>query len=147
MKLKFVKRFWSYVSKSNRCWNWVGGCDNDGYGSFWTGKKQVRAYRVSWRLAFGPIPQGQQVLHDCDNRKCVRPDHLFLGDNAANMADKVAKGRQAKGENNGCSKLTATEVARARELSASGQSGRSIDLGVNESTIRRALSGVTWGDV
>lgn len=54
-------------------------------------------HRAVWEAIWGPIPSGMQVLHRCDNKPCMRPDHLFLGTPADNMADKVAKGRQSKG--------------------------------------------------
>ncbi|MGP4691601.1 HNH endonuclease [Agrobacterium cavarae] len=65
-----------------------------------------RAHRVSWALYCHPITEAQHVLHTCDNRLCVNPAHLFLGDQSANMDDKVAKGRQDRGEKHGMAKLT-----------------------------------------
>ena len=56
------------------------------------------AHRMAWELEHGPIPGDLWVLHRCDNPPCVRLDHLFLGTHADNMADKVAKGRQARGD-------------------------------------------------
>ncbi len=51
------------------------------------------AHRIAWKLAGKKIPKGKHVLHKCDNRRCVNVDHMFLGDQALNMADKKAKGR------------------------------------------------------
>ena len=70
----------------------------DGYGRFCIGSEQhahVRAHRFSWELANGPIPDGLNALHSCDNRPCVNPEHLFLGTHGDNVKDKVAKGRAA----------------------------------------------------
>jgi hypothetical protein len=88
-------RFWALVRKSpdpDGCWEWVGRIAKDGYG-------QLRAHRFAWTLLHGPIPEGQHVLHKCDNRKCVR--HTFLGTQQDNMDDMVSKGRSATGERNG----------------------------------------------
>jgi hypothetical protein len=66
------------------------------YGSFKLGDKVVDAHRVSWMIHFGVIPYKICVLHKCDNRVCVNPEHLFLGTRKDNHDDMVAKGRQAK---------------------------------------------------
>jgi HNH endonuclease len=97
------ERFWSKVRKGPDCWLWFGSCDPRGYGRLGKpygadGVAYIPAHRLSWLLHYGPIPEGLGVLHRCDIRECVRPDHLFLGTNAVNMADKVAKGRQARGQ-------------------------------------------------
>lgn len=95
-----AERFWAGVEKTDGCWNWVlstrnkdveYGCIRDREG------KSQRTNRVSWELHFGPIPEGMIVCHKCDNPRCVRPDHLFLGTHKDNHDDMVRKGRQAKG--------------------------------------------------
>ena len=94
-----MERFWSKVAKGDGCWEWMAARDRKGYGMFQVGVgKTARAPRFAWELAHGPIPAGLHVLHRCDNPSCVRPDHLFLGTAADNNADKVAKGRQARGD-------------------------------------------------
>jgi len=82
--------------------------------------KQERVHRVIWRECFGEIPPGLCVLHRCDNPACVNPYHLFLGTNYDNIMDRNSKGRQAKGEQQGNSKLVAEQVKEIRRSSASG---------------------------
>lgn len=88
-------RFWRHVDKSGDCWVWTArrAKGSKGYGLTTIGRVTVKAHRLSWQLANGPIPSGLHVCHRCDNPPCVRPDHLFLGTHQDNMADKVRKGR------------------------------------------------------
>lgn len=99
------------------CWGWDGPDDKAGYGIISRGQATLRAHRVAWEEKAGPIPDGQGVLHTCDNPPCTRNDdvgiyevngrltlrvgHLFLGTSADNTADMVAKGRQAHGDTAG----------------------------------------------
>lgn len=107
-------RIWKHLhERENGCWEYVGqACD---YPRFMNDLLELEyAHRVAWRLFRGPIPEGLLVLHHCDNPKCCNPIHLFLGTQADNMADKCAKGRQAKGSKHGRAKLTEGEVAEIR---------------------------------
>ena len=120
-----VKRFWEKVKKSDGCWEWTAYCLADGYGQFFVQRgEQWLAHRFSWVLHFGPIPIGEGyhgtcVLHRCDNPKCVRPNHLWLGSNADNIRDCQAKGRASKvrahGERHPMAKLTAKQIPAIRQ--------------------------------
>lgn len=120
------RRFWERVRKGPGCWEWVGAKVRDGYGELTLGGStaRVRAHRLSWALHKGAIPNGMLVLHKCDNRSCVRPDHLFLGTQSDNNHDMAQKGRarspRVKGTANGASKLTEAQVRELRLLREQG---------------------------
>jgi hypothetical protein len=80
------------------CWLWTGGTYPDGYGRAVVDRRGVRAHRLAWEVFVGPIPAGRFICHTCDTPPCVNPAHLFLGDHAANMADRDAKGRTLRGD-------------------------------------------------
>jgi hypothetical protein len=144
-------RFWSKVEKIpfHECWEWVGARCDKGYGRIDRSGILERAHRVAYEILVGDIPAGQHVLHRCDNPGCVRPDHLFLGSNARNMADKVSKGRQRKGEQIPSSRLTAKDVSRIRERSRSGESYSALAraFGVTRPAIRDAVTRRQWAHV
>lgn len=147
-------RFWRHVRKSDstECWLWDGAVTPDGYGRIiYLGITRL-AHRVSYELHHGfipPSPNGRKlwhICHHCDIKKCVNPAHLFLGTNQQNQADKNAKGRQAKGERHGCSKLTEERVVAIRN---SNESNRLLaqQLGVNQALISMIRRGHVWKHV
>lgn len=90
---KATKRFWARVmQQKNTCWGWRGTLTR-GYGGFHYQGHNYKVHRIMWLLVKGNIPERLQVLHKCDNRSCVNPEHLFLGTQSDNMRDMVLKQR------------------------------------------------------
>lgn len=125
------------------CWDWTGHISAVGYGQIKDNYRTKMAHRVAWELHNGPIPDGLCVCHACDNRRCVNPTHLFLGTSAENTADKVRKGRQARGQHAGKGKLTPAEVI---EIRASTENPKSIGpkYGVHWSQIYKIRKRDFW---
>ena len=120
------ERFWSHVNKTASCWLWSASVRRGGYGQIWDGEKINASHRLSWEIANGPIPSGMFVLHKCDTPRCVRPSHLFIGDNMANMRDMRDKGRRkgirsAFGKTHGMAKLSDAQVFEIRRLADIGE--------------------------
>jgi hypothetical protein len=131
-------RFWSHVDKSADCWTWNLYRNSRSYGQFVVsvgGKaRAITPSRFSWELHNGPVPKGMLVCHRCDNRICVRPDHLFLGTAKDNSRDASRKGRFAaqkdprirQGDNSPGRKLSSKDVLDIRRLSCGGMSQREL---------------------
>lgn len=146
--MKDIRRFNKFfdMGLGSDCWEWQGS--GGSYGSFSLWGRSMKAHRVSKFLDTGTW--GACCLHACDNPRCINPKHLTWGTQAENMADKVRKGRQARGETSGRSKLSATDVLEIRRLYDSGdfnQCGLAEMYGVNQSQICRILSGALWAHV
>jgi hypothetical protein len=108
----------------SKCWNWTKYRNPQGYGNLGIAGKHWKAHRLAYTLFVGPIPDGMDVLHRCDNPPCCNPAHLFLGNDHTNMRDKMKKGRHVvrRGEECGRSKLTESQVLMIRRLRDEGQS-------------------------
>lgn len=161
-----IERFMSHVKKGSGCWMWMGGCARR-YGKIWWGGRLESAHRVSFTIHIGPIPDGLNVLHKCDVRGCVNPEHLFLGTQSDNLRDMVQKGRNfflagddhpfrrdvtlvARGERASKSKLTEKQVLDIRKLSSSGAATRSQlsqMFGVTPRSICDVLNRKSWTHV
>jgi hypothetical protein len=127
--LTLFERFERYVELDfgNNCWLWLGTSRAyNGYGQTTWKNKCYRVHKLSYTIFKGPVPEGIDVLHRCDNPPCVRPSHLFLGTHLDNMKDCVKKDRHRYGEAHGNSKLTEEQVRRIRSLSSEGMSQRAI---------------------
>lgn len=85
------------VNRSGECWEWTGAIDRKGYGVAVIKGRFLLAHRLAWALSNGRDPGALLACHSCDNPKCVRPDHIWLGTNEDNQADKIAKGRNRTG--------------------------------------------------
>jgi len=144
-----MKRFFEKLTPGPGCWEWQAGYRSSGYGGFHTGGKERLAHRVMWEMAFGDIPEGMVIMHSCDNRRCVNPEHLSLGSHAENMKDMVDKGRSAKGEKSWTAKLTEADVCVIRRRKSLGESVFELakEYGVHRSTVYRLCSGDTWSHV
>lgn len=136
-------RFWPRVKKTKTCWVWTGGKHTTGYGCFWDGVKDIQAHHF-----LTPPPPGLLVLHRCDNRLCVNPDHIFFGTHKDNMQDCKAKGRMefAYGEKQWNSKLKPQQVVEIIE----SKGGRELTaklakrFGVGKMQIWSIRTGKSW---
>jgi hypothetical protein len=144
VRLTLAARFWRKVDRSGECWEWRGAQVLAGYGYFGISHGiPSHAHRVAWVLTYGAIPRGLFVCHRCDNRLCVRPTHLFLGDALTNMRDMDAKGRRRSVVTR--AKLSRADVEAIRASYRWGDGGTLAKVyGVNSSTISRVVNEKRW---
>lgn len=135
----------------NGCWDWAGALNSKGYPVFYYGRKnRFLAHRFSWTLYCSPIPEGEQVLHRCDNPVCVRPSHLFIGTQKDNVQDMLKKGRHRyiahEGEDSTSALLTEDAV---RYIRSSSETRRALAsrFGVTMRCIKAVRSRQNWKHV
>jgi len=137
-------RFLAKIRESSSgCWLWVGAHWEE-YGQMTIERCHVKAHHVSWMLYRGPLPEDPDIciLHTCDIRPCVNPDHLFLGTRVDNMQDAARKGRIAN------AKLTVVEVREIRDAEELfSQRNLAVAYGVSQKAIWGVLRGKTYIEI
>lgn len=146
-RLTVNERFLAKVQKmESGCHEWQGCLMPNGYGQFSYQGKPHYAHRIAYLLHHGSIPEGAYILHSCDNRKCVNPEHLWAGTFEDNMQDMVDKGRQAHGTKNSHAKLNPEQVIAIRS-----QVGTHREIaecfGVTAGLISMIRSGKIWRSI
>jgi hypothetical protein len=145
------KRFIKKINFTDTCWLWTASKYPGGYGSFRFDGKTYQTHRFLWTFLRGEIPDGLCVLHKCDVRACIKPDHLFLGTRKDNVYDMMTKGRgvQLKGEHHGMSRLTDGQADAIRKMYVRGNKEFSQlkiaeIYGVDRSVIGKIVRGVAY---
>lgn len=136
-------------------WVWQGDTRDDGYGYFEMnhdeGHTRIGAHRASYIIFKDKnLKEDDVILHSCDTRMCINPEHLTSGPQAENMADMADKGRAASGEESGQSKLTEKQVSELRRRYNNGEGEGLTDLanefGISKSTASYIVNFKTWTD-
>lgn len=145
-----LERLFSKVAfGSCECWFWTGFICRLGYGIFHC-LGETRAHRVAYKLFKGDIPKGMKVMHSCDTRNCVNPDHLSIGTQADNVRDMIAKGRggngDVRGEKNPMARATPEMVRQIRDGVAKGdtQAKYARLFGLSRMAVSRIARGESW---
>jgi DNA-binding XRE family transcriptional regulator len=149
MTFSVLKRIINKSIKVDDCWLFLGCRLEGGYGIISDeNRRLVLVHRYIYqKVNKKQLPREIGVLHKCDTPNCWQPKHLFEGTQAVNIADKVAKNRQAKGESHGCVKLLEIQVIKIRRLYLTGNySQRRLArmFNVTQTTIYRIVNGKNW---
>lgn len=121
-----------YIVNENGCWIWQSKCDKGGYARFrgiLGSRNLCLAHRYAYEKFKGKIPKGMCVCHNCpngDNRNCVNPEHLWIGNHLQNNRDKGIKGTQCKGITNGQHKLSENDVKEIKKRLINGEYGTDL---------------------
>lgn len=140
-------KFESNFVRTDGCWEWKGTIDGYGYGVMDHNRKRYRAHVLALEFDGRPVPEGMQGCHDCDNRKCVRPSHLYPGTPKDNYQDAVSRNRNTKGEKHGHARLTESDVKAMRMTSGLSFAEIGRRFGVSRPTAARVVKGTSWRHV
>lgn len=150
-----LKKFWPKVNKRGpecvhptlgnigKCWDWIAGFSNTGYGSFRIFDATNNSHKVSWMIHFGEVPEGLEVCHKCDRRKCVNPQHLFIGTRLQNVLDMSRKNRNDKDDEHWNCKIQKSELPVIFEMKIQGATQHEMarKFGVTQGHISDILAG------
>jgi len=114
------------IDLTTGCWNWIGNPRENGYCRSTFNRICEYVHRMSYKAFVGVIPDGLDIMHKCDNRRCCNPQHLIPGTRKQNMEDAVAKGRQAKGFMLPQTKLSGNDINEIVRRAASGELYKNI---------------------
>lgn len=159
-RFAILERIWARVAKGDGfgCWEWTASATKAGYGQLRVGTSPRYVHRLVYELSIGDIPDGMFVCHRCDNRRCCKPSHLFLGTAADNSRDMAQKNRSTRGrpqplgahvagESHGRRKLTAKQVQEIRARYAAGgvtQEKIAAEFGVSGAHVCGIVNGKFW---
>lgn len=139
------EKFYKYTDKN---WKWVGGKSKNGYGHLWYKGKTLSSHKISYLIHKGEVPAGMCVLHSCDTKDCVNPEHLHLGTRADNNRERAERGRNRNqnGEKNNGSKLTRKQVLEIRKRHKNGAIQRQLskEYGVSPCQINLIVKRINW---
>lgn len=163
---KDITRFHPLIDKTpgfgpkGECWKWIGGRNNYGYGRFWLsiGKRMWQAHVISYFLHTGEDPYPLQCLHECDNKTCVNPAHLHIGDRSMNLQEAYDRGYMPKGDDHWArkrlrahpmAKVNEHQVREIRALKEAGNSTLQISKKFSISTVQvnNIAKRKSWGHI